>query len=178
MKKVIIINALGFGKEVASWLNEMNGYGTDFVFKGYLDNRIFENSVPFLLGNLDAYDFQTDDVFVVALSEPSLKASFVAAIKARGGSFFSVVHPQNVISKTAIFGEGCILAPLNSISESVTIGSFATIYGFCKIGHDAQIGDFSHLASHCSVDGSSVVLPKSFVPSFTKIEKNALYGIA
>lgn len=171
MKQIVVVNGAGFGEEVASWVRLMPGFGSEFTLKGFLDSRDLKPSLP-LLGKPEEYHPEPDDALVLALSAPEQKKKWAGHFRSRNARFFSVVHPQNTIGPFFLSGEGLILAPFNSISISVQVGDFVTIYGFCKIGHDLKIGSYSHLSSHCSLDGFSSLPEESFLPSFSKIEKN------
>ena len=174
MKKIIIVNALGFGEEVAGWISLMPGYGIDFALKGFLDDRVVANPMLPILGNPQNYAVKEEDEFVIALSDPATKLETAARLKMNGARFFfNVIHPENSLSLSFIPGEGLIIAPYNSISNRVVAGDFVSIYGFCKIGHDVRIGNFCHIASHCSIDGFSTISDKTNLPSFTKVLKNS-----
>jgi len=172
LKTIVVVNALGFGEEVTSWIRLMPGYETDFKLKGFLDSRTITNPELPILGTPNEYAIQDSDRFVMALSEPAIKKQIGEDIRQRGGKFFNVIHPENSISPSFLSGEGLIIAPYNSISTRVTFGDFVSIYGFCKIGHDVRIGNYCHIASHCSLDGFSSLSEGTNVLSFTKILKN------
>ena len=177
MKKLVIVNGLGFGREVAEWITLMPGYGRDFKLKGFLDDRNIPGSflnLP-LLGNPEQYIPETEDYFVIALANPASKERLVRKFRSHSSRFFSVIHPENQISETASIGEGCILAPFNSISTEAEIGDFVCLYGFNRIGHNVKIGHFSHLASHISIGGNALVPENSLLPDFFSLAKNGLY---
>ena len=177
MKQIVLVNGLGFGREVAEWISLMPGYGRDFKLKGFLDNRNI--SATFLnlptLGNPEEYIPEVEDYMVIALADPAAKANLVNKFREKSSRFFSVIHPGNQISDSAIIGEGAIFAPFNSVSAEAEIGDFVCLYGFNRIGHNAKIGHFSHLASHISIGGNAVVPKNSRLPDFFSLAKNEFY---
>jgi acetyltransferase-like isoleucine patch superfamily enzyme len=175
LKQIVIVNAKGFGEEVATWIQLMSGYGVDFVLKGFLDNRTFAQTILPIIGTPEVYVPTKHDSLVIALADPVSKKKVAERFDLLCTDFFTVIHPSNVISSTATIGRGGIIAPMNSISENVVLEPFVTIYGFCKIGHDVHIGAYSHLASHCSLDGQSQTAELTFLPSFTKLEKGVQF---
>jgi UDP-3-O-[3-hydroxymyristoyl] glucosamine N-acyltransferase len=176
MKKIVIINGMGFGREVASWISEMPGHQDEFSIFGFLDNRAEAARIPGLpiIGTPENYHPKVDEILVIALSDPQKKAELARRYEEFGCSFFSVIHPTSVISAHSELGKGCIIAPFNSISSAAVIGDFVSIYGFCRIGHDVQIGSYCHIASHCSFGGNSQIPESSTVNEFTHISKKAI----
>lgn len=177
MKQLVIVNGLGFGREVAEWISLMPGFGTDFTIRGFLDDRPINNSFRNLpiLGNPQEYSPEEQDYMVIALADPVAKADMVKKFRAFSNRFFAVIHPENHISESAKIGEGVILAPFNSVSAEAEIGDFVCLYGFNRIGHNAKIGHFSHLASHISIGGNALVPENSLLPDFFSLAKNGLY---
>jgi UDP-3-O-[3-hydroxymyristoyl] glucosamine N-acyltransferase len=152
----------------------MPGFDSDFKIRGFLDSRPITNSTYPIIGNPETYIPDSEEELVIALSDPKAKKQIASTFKIQGASFFSVIHPQNSISKDLIAGEGLIIAPFNSVSCNVIFGSFVTLYGFCKIGHDVEIGDYCHLASHCSIDGFTKISESQSIQSFSKYNKNSI----
>lgn len=174
MIEVCIVNAFGFGREVAAWIEAMPGFGHEFTIKGFLDNRQAHIGKYPVLGEVEQFRPASNEQVVVALSDPVQKQATVIGLRKISSElkFFNVIHPQNVLLSTPEAGIGLILAPYNSVSVQVEIGAFTTLYGFCKIGHDVKIGSYCHIASHCSIDGFARVKTGSFLPSFSKLGKN------
>lgn len=172
MKQIVIVNALGFGEEVAHWVTLMPGFETEFRLKGFLDSRDGIEALLPVLAKPKEYQVQPNDRLVIALADPLQKKELALHFRALGAGFFNVVHPENTISPSFVSGEGLIIAPYNSISNRVVFGDFVSIYGFCKIGHDIRLGHFCHIASHCSIDGFSTLKDETNMPSFTKVLKN------
>lgn len=177
MKQIVVVNALGFGREVAEWIMLMPGYGLSFRLKGFLDDRAIPDTFKDLpiLGSISVYHPGCDDYFSVALSDPLEKAKAVRLLDQTADRFFTVIHPENRISDSAKIGKGCILAPYNSVSSETDIGDYVCLYGFNRIGHNAKIGRFSHLASHIAIGGNAVVPEYSRVPDFFSLAKDKAY---
>ena len=177
MKNIYIVNAFGFGREVAEWISLMPGYGAGFQLAGFLDDRPDGEGFMDLTITGNPADFHpgTEDLLVIALSDPAKKAAWARHFKKKNAGFFSVIHPSNRISGFASVGEACILAPFNSISTGVVMDSFVTLYGFCRIGHDARLESFCHLSSHVAIGGGSTVKSGASIPEFTTVVKNQIY---
>jgi UDP-3-O-[3-hydroxymyristoyl] glucosamine N-acyltransferase len=176
MINIVIINGLGFGREVASWIQLMPGYGIDFNIKGFLDDRQIEKSEFPVIGSASNYLPEPNDSLVCALSDPKLKKEYINRFQNLGASFFNCFHQTSFFDSSAKFGTGVIVGPFNTISTNSELLDFVCIYGHTKIGHDCKIGQFTFMESHVSVDGNSLVKEELYIHSFTKIQKNSIYG--
>ncbi len=159
MKKLIIIGARGFGREIYHLATQCQGYLSEFEVKGYLDDK--EDALdgfcgyPSILGAVETYTPQRDDVFVCALGDAKSKKHYVELVQEKGGAFFSLVHPTSIISATASIGQGALVLSHVLVSCEVKIGDFVTLQPFCAIGHDARIGSFSHLNAYAFMGGGA-----------------------
>ena len=71
MKNLIIIGARGWGREVYAHAQYSHGYLEDYDIKGFLDDKADAldgmNGYPPILGSVEDYKPQSDDVFICAL---------------------------------------------------------------------------------------------------------------
>lgn len=162
MKQLLIIGAKGYGREIYHLAKESKGYGTEFDIKGYLDDKADAldgyNGYPKILGPVENYDINDDDVFICALGDVIYKKKYVDIILAKGGKFINLIHKNACIRPNSTIGKGCIVCQNAIISCDVRIGDFVTLQPFVVIGHDAIIGDFCHLNTY------------SFMGGFAKLE--------
>lgn len=157
MKKLIIIGARGFGREVFNLATQCEGYGRDFFIKGFLDDK--KNALdglcgyPAVFGDVESYALEPDDVFVCALGEPVHKKHYAEIILDKGGVFTSLIHPSAVITSNTRLGQGSIVLQGVYLSCDLGLKDFITFQPFCVIGHDARIGSFCHLNSYAFMGG-------------------------
>lgn len=113
MKHLIIVGARGWGREVAWLATDCIGYGTEFDIKGFLDDKADAldglGDYPPILGPVETYIPQNDDVFIVALGVPSAKKKYVELLLQKKVSFITLISKQAVVHKTAKIGKGCII---------------------------------------------------------------------
>lgn len=157
MKNLLIIGARGWGREIFGMLPDCKGYGTEFVVKGFLDDKAdaldkFEGYPP-IIDSVEHYEPQENDVFVCALGEPKWKRHYAEIMLAKGGKFINIIHKSSSIGKNTMLGQGCIISKDVSVSCDITIGNFVTIQRLTTIGHDAKIGDYSNLGSMLAICG-------------------------
>lgn len=67
MKNLLIVGARGFGREVYDMVKDCQGYGRDFMVKGFLDDKKdaldgFDGYPP-IISSLEDYLFSDEDVF-------------------------------------------------------------------------------------------------------------------
>lgn len=159
MQNLIIIGARGGGRQVYNLAMQCKGLSSEFRVKGFLDDKAdaldgFCNYAP-ILGAVETYVIQTDDVFVCSLGEPKYKKHYIDIIRQKGGVFRNLIHPNTVIFSNTVIGTGCIMMPNVYISCDIMIEDFVTIQPFCSIGHDAQIGSFSYLNAFSFMGGGA-----------------------
>ena len=160
MKDLVIIGAGSYGREVYNLALECRGYGTDFIIKGFIDNlydRIDHDGYPPILGTVDSYSIQTDDVFVCALMDVDIKKKYIDCIANKGGQFFNLIHNTSTIWKNSKLGVGCIIFDNVHISCDIIIGNFVTIQPLSVLGHDVIIKDYCHLNTYTFLGGKAVV---------------------
>lgn len=185
MKKLIIIGARGFGREVCNIARQTG----QFEIKGFLDDKsdaLSEFSgYPPILSSVENYVITDEDFFICALGDVKFKKKYINLIIGRGGRFTNVIHPSVIINQNVKLGLGIILCPFTYISNEVTIGNFVTIQTHSAIGHDVQIGDycminaltflggFAKLEEGVTINPGATVLPKSVVGENSTIGINS-----
>lgn len=159
MKHLIIIGARGFGREVLSFArNNQPFQKVKYEIKGFLDDKTdaldgLRGDFPPILGSVEGYQIQPDDVFICALGDGEMRKKYSDMILAKGGEFISLVSKSAWINQNAKIGKGCIINGWTSISDNVDVGDFTVIHPFCDIGHDAKIGAFNSIEAYCFMGG-------------------------
>ncbi len=150
MKNAVILGAGGMGKEISWFAQSCIGYGTDFVIKGFIDDNVHAldgyNGYPPMLGAIEDYRPEADDVFINSIGEVDLKKKCISIIQEKGGEFINLIHPTATIPPTIKIGTGNIIAARVGIGVETEIGDFCLIQDGAIIGHDVKIG------SWCRVD--------------------------
>lgn len=180
MKKILIVGAGGFGREILSWVKDTFEGKDGFEIVGFLDadSHVLDNyECPFpILGDPSTYQPRPDDQFVCALGQPKIKLKVCKDLKDKGGSFLTLIHPTAVVGDRCTFGEGCVLCPGAVITTDVTLGDFVIINAQATVGHDASIGDGSTLSGHADVTGFAQLGEGVFMGSHACVLPNAKIG--
>lgn len=158
-ERVILVGGGGFGRELASWIDDLAQAGGIAPLAGFIDDRpdAMEDHGTRWLGTVADYEIQPNDRFVLGLGDPRTKRSVVATLRARGARFARVIHPSAVLGRNPNHGEGVIMAPFSMNTADTRVGEFVTILSFSGIGHDASVGAYSTLSSHVDIMGGARV---------------------
>lgn len=178
-KRLYIVGAGGFGREVAVWARDCCLAGNDMELVGFLDdNPNALNGKPAdlrVVGSIEQQQFGPNDRAFVAMCEPRIKQKVVEKLRGRV-QFATLVHPTAIIGAYCTVGAGSILCPNAVLSANVTIGDHVHLNLKVTVGHDAKVGSFSTLNSHTDITGSAVLGEGVFCGSHAVILPNAQVG--
>jgi len=156
MKKLIIVGASGFGREVVQWVEDINAGSPEWNILGFLDDN--PNALDGchcdyrVIGSIKEWQPKEDEYFACAIAIPNVKNAVVSSLKERGAKFATLIHPTALINKYAQIGEGVVITPRSNLNADTKVGDFVSVLG-SGIGHDATVGDFSTLSGRCSING-------------------------
>jgi len=156
MKKLIIVGASGFGREIAQWVEDINTVKAEWNILGFIDDN--PNALEGchcdhqIIGSIKEWQPKDDEFFACAIAIPSVKYAVVMSLLERGAKFATLIHPTALVNKYAQIGEGVIMTPRSSATADTKIGNYVSVLG-PGIGHDATVGDFSTLSGRCSING-------------------------
>ncbi len=157
MKKLIIVGAGGFGRELLQWCKDIQKVKQEWEIAGFIDdNRAALDGFTCdyqIIGTIEEWVPQEDQVFALAIAEPKTKEYVVRRLENRGAQFTSIIHPDARIGAFHSFGRGLVLYPNARITVNVRIGNFVTVLDNTSIGHDASVGDFTTFSASCGING-------------------------
>ena len=154
MKKILIVGAGGFGRELLQWIKDINAEKPTWDIGGFLDDNLqaldgVEIDYP-VVGTISDWQPKDDEVFALAMGKPQLKRMVVEKLKSRGAHFAAVIHPTALVSPFAHYGEGLVMFPYSKLSCNSTVGDFVSILT-TPIGHDNEIGDYTMISGGCNI---------------------------
>ncbi len=166
MKRLIIIGAGKFGRELAAYAEESL---PGLEIAGFLDSRphVLDGykGYPPIIGTVEDHAIGENEVFVCGIGYAESRLAYAEIIEHRGGKFISVVHPRAYVGKNTILGDGCVIAPGAVVSTDCKIGRHVLVNVNAHIGHDCVIGD------------GSVFAPLSCPGSSSKLGRRVFMGI-
>jgi sugar O-acyltransferase (sialic acid O-acetyltransferase NeuD family) len=158
MQDIVIVGVGGLGREIAEWVEDINEVKPTFRVLGFLDDDATKHgSVRHgleVLGGIDWLTGRTRTVAsVIGVGNPAPKRRVVERLRAHSAGFPSILHPNAVIGRHVVLGEGCVVCPGVIITTDIQIGRFVTFNFGLTVGHDATIDDYVTLAPGVNISG-------------------------
>ena len=180
MKRLLIIGAGGFGREIAVWASDVQARDQGFRVEGFLDANPsaldgFKTGLPILADPLD-YKPSDQDVFVCAIGDPVQKLKICRSMKERGALFLTLLHPTAVVGPRCQIGEGCVVCPGAILTTDIELGAFVTLNILSCIGHDVVVGQGCILNPHAGVMGRARLGEGVFLGSHAVVLPGAKVG--
>lgn len=154
MKKIIIVGAGGFGRELLLWIKDINKASSRWEIAGFIDDDIHALDAVecdySIIGTIADWIPKEDEEFALAVADPHTKERVVHVLKGKGAKFATIIHPTAIITEFSHFGEGFVMFPYSKLSCNSTVGDFVTLLS-SPIGHDTYIGDYSTISGNCNI---------------------------
>ncbi|MFB0925352.1 MAG: serine acetyltransferase [Vicingaceae bacterium] len=157
-KKLYIIGAGGFGREVLFTITRMNSvfklwdniyFIDDWVKKGVIIRDIE------VVGNVDFLKSIKENIdVVIAHSDSELRFKLVKDINKDNLNFPNIFDPSAVKDPKISIGRGNIIMINVILSTDLIIGDFNIFNSNTSIGHDTCIGNYNMFFSRNSISGS------------------------
>lgn len=158
MKKLIIIGAGGFGREVAWLVERINKQNPSWNILGFIDdNGEFkgrEINGYKVLGGCETIKEYPNAYVVCAVGASKVRKKIIDKIGKC--NFATLIDPSVELSDFVRIGEGSIICANTIITVNIEIGSHVIINLDCTIGHDAVLNDFVTLYPNVNVSGMTV----------------------
>lgn len=183
MKKILIIGAGGFGKEVVDLIRDIGGY--DII--GFLDDNRDEkasiiNHIP-VIGTLDDLDqYRNVENVAIAIANPKVKKRIYEYSRNIGFQYPNLIHPTVIMGSDVKMGRGNIVCANSLISTEVLLLDFITINPQCGIGHESKLYSFTtlywsvNIGGNTSIQGGCELGSKSCVLQGLRISEDVILG--
>lgn len=172
MKKIAIVGAGGFGREVKMLIDQINKVEKKFDIIGFYDDKEFSaeiNGLPYL-GKVDDLNLITEETSVaIAVGKPVSKRNILNRITNKLIDYPNLIHPSVIIGDFVDFGEGNIVCAGNIITVNVRIGNFVILNLGCTVGHDTIINDYCSFMPSVNISGVVVIDESVYVGTGAKI---------
>jgi len=180
LKNLIIIGAGAYGREAFTLGKESHGYGSDFTIKGYLDSNLKAlekyQGYPLVLGTVEDYLIQKDDVFICAIGGIKQKKRTVNQILEKQGVFINLIHKSAYIGDFVKLGTGVFMGYDTVISNDTQVEDYVLINSRALIGHDCKIGQFSLVGVSAFIAGNVNIGEEVTIHSKASIMKGISIG--
>lgn len=171
MKKIILLGAGEFSKEVLNWIEDAG-----HVIHGFFDEEKDSEKwcglpVYKSFSRLQGYKF------LPAVGNPKDKVRLVGmALSAGLLPCNTIVHPKAIVGKNNKIERGSIICPGAIITTGCYIGEFCTINISATIGHGCYISKFTTISPSANISGGCHIGEKSYIGTNASIREGLSFG--
>ena len=188
MKKIVILGAGDFGREVAWLIEGINKAKLQYKIMGYLDDDTKKIGETF-------YDYpchgpismltdlaSDEDVCAVIANQSSEIREHIVSLFPGFAHWETLIHPSANIARSVQIGKGSIICAGVNISVDTMIGDFCMLNMAATVGHDCRIGNFVSVMSGTCICGHVTVLDHAYLATnssvmpFKKVGRSAKVG--
>jgi sugar O-acyltransferase (sialic acid O-acetyltransferase NeuD family) len=158
MRRLIIVGAGGHGRSVAEIILACQ----EFKLVGFLDDA-FPGLSPIwdfpVLGGIANFSCFLDraDAAIVAIGNNQMRKDISAWLRVAGFELTTIIHPQAMVSPSAIVGLGSTIMAGAIVGTEAVLGEGVIVNCGAVIDHHCKVGDFGHLGVNASMAGGSVL---------------------
>jgi len=174
MKKIAIIGAGGFGREVKMLIDQINEKSPTFEILGFYDDNeklpSSINGIPFL-GNISNLISSTNVKYIaLGIGIPEIKKNVIKRLEKKGFKYPTLIHPTVLLGKdNVLIGKGCVICANTIITCDIQIRDFVTLNLCCTVGHDTVLNEFSSFMSSVNISGEVVIQRCVYIGTGAKI---------
>lgn len=156
MKKIIILGAGGFAREVIWLIEEINKKHQLFEILGVISNEEDEKINYKYLGNddvLKSYDCK-DIGLVLAIGSVKIRRKIINKINQMKFDYPNIIANDCILGNHIKLGQGNIICSHTILTTDIMIGNFNIINLSCTIGHDVIMNDFNTINPGSNISGN------------------------
>jgi sugar O-acyltransferase (sialic acid O-acetyltransferase NeuD family) len=172
-KKIAIIGAGGFGREVKWLIDSINAHQNKWDFVGYYDDDLSERNhieQKLLIGNINDLNSVNESLAVViAIGNPKIKKKIVQQLSSSNLYFPTLIHPSCLIGNNVIIEKGTIICASNILTCDILIEKFVTLNLACTVGHDTTIKSYCSVMPTVNISGEVLMEECVYVGTGAKI---------
>lgn len=181
MKKVVILGAGGFAREVVDVIDAINHEEQTFEVLGYVVDPQYGspgtivNDKP-ILGDFEWLAARAGELYTICgVGASHHRYQLVKRAEEMGCRFCSIIHPSAILTRWVKIGDGVVVTAGCILSNQIRIGNHVLVNLGCTIGHDAVLEDFVSLAPGVRVSGTVLLEEGAYVGTGASIiEKRAI----
>jgi sugar O-acyltransferase (sialic acid O-acetyltransferase NeuD family) len=162
-KKIVLIGAGGFGREVAQMIEGINRKEYKYDLIGFLDDGpIFTkatliNGYPWLGPSNWILNHKDDVVCTCTIGNAATKARIQRELTAKDVRFETIMATTAGVARFSEIGPGCVLYWNVGVSVNCMVGAGVLLNDSVKLGHDVVVGDYTAIMPGTSISGNCVI---------------------
>ena len=161
VKKIVLIGAGGFGREVASIIEVLNSIKPTYELLGFLDDGdqyhegMMINGYPWLGKHDWILDYKDTVVCNCTIGNTKIKGRIQRELTEKGVTFETIVAYGGFgyIGPHTEIGPGCVLYGGVTIAVNCKIGAGVLMNQMVNLGHDVEIGDYTTIMPFTGISG-------------------------
>lgn len=174
MRKIAIIGAGGFGREVKTIIDSINKVNLIYDFIGYFDDGVEKNKqvngFPVLGGVADINAYKEELSLALCIASPVVKTKILSKITNPHVDYPTLIHPSVMISDDFVtIGQGNIICGGTIITCNIELKDFVILNLSCTVGHDTVIGSYSSFMPSVNISGEVIIHEGVYVGTGAKI---------
>ena len=180
VEKVVIWGATG----PALVVEDIFRLQAEYEIAGYLDNLDPERKgehfggATVLGGEEILGDLLKSGVrnMIFAFANGPTKLKLAEAVKARGFTLVSAIHPSACIARTATIGAGTVVRSQVAVGPQTRIGENCILGYGVSVSHDCTVGDGVHISSGANIAGGTRIGRNAWIAVGVNIIDNKTIG--
>lgn len=162
MKRIVIIGASGFGKEIAWVVSRLNEVRPSYEVVGFCDDAESKRVGTFvgtpLLGRIEEAAVRYPGISCFcAVGNNRVRCELMARAQASGWLPITLIDRDAVVSPDACVGFGSYVGIGSVISVGSRMGCGVIVNHHVTVGHDVELGDYVQLCPGTRVSGGCTV---------------------
>jgi sugar O-acyltransferase (sialic acid O-acetyltransferase NeuD family) len=171
-KRLVIVGAGGFGREVHSWVSTSPRWSANAGIESVVFVDDEAPPIPVhapIVSSLRDYRPDKGDIVICAIGSPSVRRVVVESLLERDAEMATFVHDRAVVGDHVVIGNGAVICPNAVLSSDIQVGGHVHINVGCTIGHDVRIDSFVTLSSACNLTGNVSVEEGAFLATAVSV---------
>ncbi len=165
-RRVLIVGAGGFGREALQWAADawpdLPARAIGFLSDDLQRLEGFRTPAS-ILGPVQGHRPARGDYYVLGIGVAYVRRTVAEWLRSQGAKFVTLVHPEAVVARSAILGEGSIVCPGAIVSDASRLGACVLVNYHASLGHDASAGDYAVLSPYATLGGNASIADDVFL---------------
>jgi sugar O-acyltransferase (sialic acid O-acetyltransferase NeuD family) len=180
MKKVVVVGAGGFGREVLEIFKEQNKILESWEILGFIVEKEFLCSTSInnysVVGDLDWFEKNKDVGCVIAIGDTKARKRIANILADQGICFYNAIHPSAIISNFVNLGNDVIIGAGSFISVNTVIKNHVIINCHSNIGHDSILENYCSIMTNATISGKNHLEEGVYMGSGATLIENITIG--